>query len=340
MKHLKLLLTICIGVLSAVTIVLHAQVKKSDKQIIIIERTVDEKGNEISKKIIRKNGNDLSDDEIEKLLEDESNPFDQLGIQNFRLNPEDFEWLSPNGSDSRPTLGISLSFENNRVSIVDVQSRSGAQDADIRVGDELVAIEGSPVSSYEDIQQILENKKNGDEVRVKIYRDGEEIEKIVSLRNNYQGGNSFNFPDRWPGENFFFDLGESGGRFRIDSMFRYFGGGFGSMDSLFRNFGFDNFDLQLPQQRNFLPKDPMEKASLGVFIDDDAEGVIVSDVLKESAAEKAGIKKGDQIVRVNDEIVTSYRELAMLMNKYSKGQKINIEIKRQEVTQLVEVELD
>jgi S1-C subfamily serine protease len=83
-----------------------------------------------------------------------------------------------------------------------------------------------------------------------------------------------------------------------------------------------------------------EKASLGVFIDDDVDGVVVSDVVTGSAADKAGIQKGDGILRLNDEMITSYRELSMLMNKYSKGEKINLQIERKGKKQLVEVELD
>lgn len=339
MKHLKILLTIALGVLSTITIVLHAQVKKSDKQIIIIERTVDEKGNELSKKIIRKNSDDLSDEELEKLLKEDDLPFGKWDMSTLKTSPFGQHWYQPNG-DSKPTLGLSLSFENNRVNIVTVAPSSGANDADIRAGDELIAIEGSSVSSYEDIQAILSNKKEGDEVRVKIYRDGQEYEKFVTLKSNQLGNMPFKFPDQFGNNGFFFDLGESGGMLKADSLFRLFGGGMGAMDSIFRNFGFDNFTYPAPNDKSIFPKSPSEKASLGVFIDDDINGVVVSEVMKGSAADRAGIQKGDAILRLNDEMITSYRELSMLMNKQTKGEKINLQIERKGKKQLVEVELD
>ena len=46
-----------------------------------------------------------------------------------------------------------------------------------------------------------------------------------------------------------------------------------------------------------------KRASLGVMIDDNSNGVTIGDVLKDSAADKAGLQEGDVINRFNDKLL-------------------------------------
>ncbi len=61
---------------------------------------------------------------------------------------------------------------------------------------------------------------------------------------------------------------------------------------------------------------------------EDAEGVLVGDVVEDSPAEKAGIKRGDIIVKVNDEEVNSPGELQDKIRDIDIGEKAIIEIMR------------
>jgi len=60
----------------------------------------------------------------------------------------------------------------------------------------------------------------------------------------------------------------------------------------------------------------------------EARGVLVGDVIEESPAEKSGIKRGDIIVKVNDEEVNSPEELQDKIRSIDIGKKANIEIVR------------
>ena len=61
---------------------------------------------------------------------------------------------------------------------------------------------------------------------------------------------------------------------------------------------------------------------------EDAKGVLVGDVIKDSPAEKSGIKRGDIITKVNNEEVDSPGELQDKIGSIEIGEKANIEVVR------------
>lgn len=63
-------------------------------------------------------------------------------------------------------------------------------------------------------------------------------------------------------------------------------------------------------------------------VNDMPAGLYVAEVSKGSAADKAGIKKGDIIVAVQDKIVESTKEINDIRDKYSAGDTIKIEVSR------------
>ena len=318
--------------------------QSTEKDVIIIEKTIDKNGNEVSKKIIRKQGDDFSDQELEELLETDERPFGQWDIESLGFGPSALdgwsEWLNDGSQSSEVSIGVSLSFEDGRTSVVDVYGGTGAYDSDIRPGDEIISIEETPITSYENIKDILANKKAGDEIKVVIYRDGEEIEKYVNLKRKRSNSFSFDLPEEFGiGEQFFLNFGG----IDIDSIFKSFGTP--NLDSLLRNFdlgdGVDPFrSFNLDKLNPGTPTKLGSGASLGVMIEDAPDGVAISDVLSDSAADKAGLKSGDVIKRFNDNVVTSYRELTMVVGLVDSGQTVEIEVDRNGKTKKIEVTMD
>ena len=94
----------------------------------------------------------------------------------------------------------------------------------------------------------------------------------------------------------------------------------------------------------------VKRARLGVTmlpisekIADDAklpnlEGVYIQDVSKGSAAEKAGVKKGDVIVRVDDSVVKTPSDLQVLVNNFHPGDKAILFVMRDGKELQLEVE--
>ena len=69
------------------------------------------------------------------------------------------------------------------------------------------------------------------------------------------------------------------------------------------------------------------------------EGVAVISVEKGSPADKAGFKKGDIIIKVNDSEVASVAEFRYELYKYDVGNKIKITFYRDNKIQTLEVTL-
>ena len=56
-------------------------------------------------------------------------------------------------------------------------------------------------------------------------------------------------------------------------------------------------------------------------------------------AAKSGLKVGDQVVAVNNEVITAERSLTSIIQSYRPGDKILLKISRNELEQEIEVQL-
>jgi len=84
----------------------------------------------------------------------------------------------------------------------------------------------------------------------------------------------------------------------------------------------------------------VQRAILGVTITDvtsnlvdeenlgSIEGVYISDITEGGAAENAGLKPGDVVLRINDRDVNSVSELQEQFSRYRPGDRVNIHVKR------------
>jgi hypothetical protein len=70
------------------------------------------------------------------------------------------------------------------------------------------------------------------------------------------------------------------------------------------------------------------KTKLGIMLNDEGTGVTVEEVFKGSIADKAGIEKGDIILKLKDEYIFSANQLMMNVRKLNEGDKINIVVIR------------
>ena len=310
---------------------LSANAQDSEKEVIIIEKTVDEQGNVISKQTKRLNGR-YDEQEIQDLLEGDDMPmmgmFDLEGL-GFGENTIDLFDKKP----KRPTIGVNLNFNNGAAEVASVIEGSGAAKADIREGDRIISINGTAISTIEDIQEILDGKSTNDKVQVKVFRDGEELELEVELRG--RRNNSF-----------FFDLPQ-------DGSLQFFGDGSDDfsfeLDSLLEMFDFESLPRQFEQFRNFGPRGDdrradkrgsEDRASLGVFIDDIGAGVLISEVIKDSPAFKAGLKEGDVIIGMDDITISEYVDVTEHMSTKKVGDTLELKIERNGRKQNISVVLD
>jgi S1-C subfamily serine protease len=72
--------------------------------------------------------------------------------------------------------------------VTEVEDGSGADDADVRVGDLIIEVDGKAVKESEDVRDAVIARKPGDEIKVRVVRDGDEKTLTVTLgRRGDQG---------------------------------------------------------------------------------------------------------------------------------------------------------
>ncbi|GAC1708407.1 MAG: PDZ domain-containing protein [Flavisolibacter sp.] len=81
------------------------------------------------------------------------------------------------------------------------------------------------------------------------------------------------------------------------------------------------------------------RAMLGVMTENDNKGAVVQSVNKESAAEKAGLKKGDIITKIGQDKIEGADNLTKVIRDHKPGEKVTIEILRDGKEQKLTAEL-
>jgi len=90
---------------------------------------------------------------------------------------------------------------------------------------------------------------------------------------------------------------------------------------------------------DFMHEIHSNKAFLGVMTKESDSGAEITEVTKESPAEKAGLKEGDIITKINSDKVTDADDLYKAIGKYKPGEKVNVTYKRNGKESTIPVEL-
>lgn len=103
---------------------------------------------------------------------------DELMEQGFVRHP----LLGITGYDVTPQLAEDLDLPASRGAVIDdVQSDTGAGDADLRPGDVIVEFEGEPLATMSQLVAEVRRRAPGDDVALVIIRDGERQDVDVTL---------------------------------------------------------------------------------------------------------------------------------------------------------------
>ncbi|MGH2554051.1 MAG: PDZ domain-containing protein [Chitinophagaceae bacterium] len=115
---------------------------------------------------------------------------------------------------------------------------------------------------------------------------------------------------------------------------------FKELDALARNPGMRNnwtFNDNGDNLRFF--SDDANHAMLGVTTEKMENGVSIQNVTKESGAEKAGLKEGDVITKIDDKKINDPDELSKIIREHKPGDKVKVSILRDKKEQTVTAEL-
>ncbi len=225
------------------------------------------------------------------------------------------------GKMRRGWLGVSIAEnEDGQVEIVDVEPESPAEQAKLEEGDIVKEFEGSKVTSTEMLSEEIRMHAPGDDVTIKIERDGKTVDVKVKLgefsEKDIMREFQFKFPRLFAPE-----------RVKPVPMPR------NEDYNLFRWVGAKQnyIGVYLQELNREL------SAHFGV---EEGNGLLVAKVFEDSPAEKAGLKVGDVIVGADGGRVERVSDLQKLIRDKEKGEKISLEFLRDEKKKTVEVEVN
>jgi membrane-associated protease RseP (regulator of RpoE activity) len=199
---------------------------------------------------------------------------------------------------SKAFLGIYMKqAETEGVIIENVVENSAAEKAGLQPGDILITIDGEKITDSESVYEALKNKKPGDEVSLEYLRDGKKQSAKATL-------------------------GE-----RKNEMRSYMFNGDEDFD-----FDFDMDEMGKMKGHAFMWKEMKDRPFLGVGIEDAAEmedsksdkGVYVNKIYENSAAEQAGMKPGDIIIKIDEKAIEKSEQLIDALKEHKAGESIKL----------------
>ena len=208
-------------------------------------------------------------------------------------------------SDLREAMDVSA---GTGVLVTDVVEDSPAEAAGIQVGDVILKYDDKTVTSPRRLSRLVRKTAPGTKMKVKIFRDGKEktltaeIEKgkekkICSLKLIGESGE----------EDLLFTLGDD-----------------------IALFGLPGLSWCCPGPDLWLGVHTVDLSDqLAKYFDiKDGQGVLISEVLEDSPAEKAGLKAGDVIVKADGERIEDTPDLHEAIGEHKEGEEIGLVVIR------------
>jgi len=240
--------------------------------------------------------------------------------------------LKTKGKVERGWLGVSVAERDNRVEIAEVEAKSPAELAKLKEGDVILAIEGKGITSGGALSWEIRSRKPGQDVTIKIERDGKPIDVKVKLgeftEEEAKRELSARFPRLFPAPP------ERPGQLAP----RAFPPKSAGPEKGPEMPGLRRFALE---KRKFIGVSLQElnKEMAEYFGVKEGTGLLVGQFSENSPAQKAGLKIGDVILRADGKRVETVAELSELIQDKKKGDKIKLEIIRDKKPMSLDVEI-
>lgn len=224
------------------------------------------------------------------------------GAWNLNFNDNHFSLFSED--ENRAMLGVTTEGHDKGAEIRSITSESAAEKAGLKKGDILIRIDDKKIESTDDVTEAIRAHKPGENVNITYLRDGKEQKASAEL-GKWKGikMNAVTMP-RIP-EHFNGIYSPEGRAFNMEGTRVYSGG----------------------------------RPRLGISIQDteDGEGVKVIEVEEESAAAKAGLKKDDIIVGVDDNEVNGTEDVTRAIRENREEASFSFKVKRNGKTQDIQI---
>lgn len=205
-------------------------------------------------------------------------------------------------SSNKALLGVisAPDTQHSGALVREVERGTAAEQAGLRSGDQIVQVDGTAISSPQDLSAAIGSHQPGDQVKLRVIRDGKPMDLEATLGRN-DNGPSRDFAYAMP-----FD------------HYRFFQGN-------------PHFPMQPPFRFNWNGPSPAGSGPhLGMIVQDtDAgKGVVVRKVEPGSVAAESGIHPGDIITRYGDTPIQGIDDLRQAVDQNREHGKVNLDLKR------------
>lgn len=198
------------------------------------------------------------------------------------------------GQEDSPRPWIGVRLDENSLTVAEVLADSPAEAAGLQVGDQITALNDTPLATYEELLAALSEFAPGEEVTLGILR-GEEAQDVSLTLGERPADVQI---EVLPGQNM---PGMPGMGMGGDMMNRAALG------------------------VSFYPVDESFAANLGLSVN---AGALILEVMPDSAAEAAGLQAGDIITAVDGIPLDEERGLPDLINDYEVGDTVTLSVLR------------
>jgi S1-C subfamily serine protease len=231
------------------------------------------------------------------------------------MENSEFGWLGVYIQNITPGLQEAMDLDSDEgVLIDDVVEDSPAEEAGLMKGDIVLRYDGTVVESVTELTEMVRETEPGEEVEIKVNRDGREFPIIAVIGEKEDREFDIKgFPLDLPftileG----FDMPHHPGMFKFSKSSKpRFGVGIQELDGQLAEF------FEVPE----------------------GEGVLVTEVYEDSPAEEAGVMAGDVIVEFDGMKVTDSGELISAVNEADAGVAVQVEVVRKGRAMTLKAEL-
>jgi serine protease Do len=242
------------------------------------------------------------------------------GVYRMNGRGDNFVWNDGNNTangfslfsedENRAMLGVTTEGNDKGAEVMSITKESAAEKAGLKKGDIITKIDDRKIESTDDVTDAIRNHKPGDKVSITYLRDGKE-QKATSELTKWKGVrmNALTVPQMQG-----FDRQMDGLNQQWKEMVP----------------GTDSYSFAFGGR---------PRLGLSVQDTDDGDGVKVLDVDEESAAAKAGIKKDDIILGIDDADVKGTDDVLRATRATKDKTSYKFKVKRGGSTQTIEVKI-
>lgn len=287
---------------------------------------------------------------------------DELGLANSRGVKTRIEERrhTHSAGTGRPMVGVYLSNRSDGLYISSVTKNGAAASAGLRAGDKILYMNGERIRRENDLVEVKNRYRPGDRIEVEYERDGRDYETTVTLKgersasslkaylgvvsSDHRGQGTYltQVVDNTPAQRAELKVGdvlwELGGH-RVhdsddltDALAKHQPG-----DRVVIKFSRGDRDYETwtnlasrgggaSQTRTI--KVPSDRAFLGINMNGHDDGVQITSVVRNSAAERHGLERGDVILIIDGDYIRDTDDLSAALKRYRPGSNINITFER------------